>query len=151
MQRLALSSSPLLQCTLSFLPLYCVLVFSSLFIQFLFWKGESDCPGGYAGLSQGWLGEYCVMLGTHLFGLSNVSQARLELVYGGMEALLFSQCNMAWRSFLWARGLECQSFDSAWCFISAKCGSSFSARFLIHRAHTVCFCALVAILDPPPE
>jgi hypothetical protein len=30
----------------------------------------------------------------------------------------------------------------------AKCGSSLSARFLIYRAHAVCFCALVAILDP---
>jgi hypothetical protein len=40
-------------------------------------------PGGYAGLSQGWLGEYHVMLGTHLFGLPNVSQAGLELVSAG--------------------------------------------------------------------
>jgi hypothetical protein len=39
-------------------PLLCVLVFSSLFIfQFLFaWGWGSVCPGGYAGLSQGWLG-----------------------------------------------------------------------------------------------
>jgi hypothetical protein len=34
-------------------------------------------------------------------------------------------------------------------FFSAECGSSISARFLIYRAHTVWFCTLVAILDPP--
>jgi hypothetical protein len=31
---------------------------------------------------------------------------------------------------------------------SDKLDSSFSARFLIYGAHTVCFCTLVAILDP---
>jgi hypothetical protein len=47
------------------LPLCCVLVFSSLFLVqfFVLWgPGELVCPGGYAGLSQGWLGKYCVML-----------------------------------------------------------------------------------------
>jgi hypothetical protein len=47
---------------------------------------------------------------------------------------LFSQCNVVWRSFLRDRGSGSQSFDSPWCFISAKFGSSISARFLIHRA-----------------
>jgi hypothetical protein len=61
-------------------------------------------------------------------------------------ALLFSQCNVAWRSFLWARGSGCQSFDSPWYFISTKCGSNISARILTHRGHAVCFCTLVAIL-----
>jgi hypothetical protein len=28
-------------------------------------------------------------------------------------------------------------------------GLSISARFLIYRSHAVCFCALIAILDPP--
>jgi hypothetical protein len=36
-------------------------------------------------------------------------------------------------------------------FFSAKCGSSVSARFLIYRAHTVCFLPLVTILDPPSK
>jgi hypothetical protein len=48
-----------------------------------------------------------VTLGTHLFGLSNVFQEVLELVSGDARALLFSQCNMAWRSFLRARGSGC--------------------------------------------
>jgi hypothetical protein len=33
-------------------------------------------------------------------------------------------------------------------FFPAKCGSSISAKFLIYRAHAVCFCILVSILDP---
>jgi hypothetical protein len=127
-----------------FLPL--LLCANFLFIYFF--GGESVCPGGYAGLSQGWLGEYHMMLGTHLFGLPKVSQASLEPVYGSGTALLFSQCNVVWRSFLQARGSGYRSLDPPWCFISAKCGSSISARFLIQRAHTVCFCTLVTILDP---
>jgi hypothetical protein len=51
-------------------------------------------------------------------GLPNVSQAGLELASGGTSALLFSQCNMTWRSFVWAGGSGCQSFDSSWYFIS---------------------------------
>jgi hypothetical protein len=54
----------------------------------------------------------------------------------------FSQCNMAWRSFVWAGGLGCVVF-------TAKYGSSVSARFLIYKAHTVCFLPLVTILDLP--
>jgi hypothetical protein len=81
-------------------------------------------------------------------GLPNVSQAGLELASGDVGALLFSQCSMAWRSFVWAGGSGCQSFDSSWCFFSAKCGSSISAKFLIYRVHAICFCTLVAILDP---
>jgi hypothetical protein len=64
-------------------------------------------------------------------------------------AHLFSQYNVVWRCFVQARSSGCWSFDSPWCFNPAKCGSSISARFLIHGAHAVCFCTLVAILDPP--
>jgi hypothetical protein len=39
----------------------------------------------------------------------------------------------------------CRSFDSSWCFFSAKCSSSVSAGILIYGAHAVCFCTLVAI------
>jgi hypothetical protein len=83
-----------------------------------------------------------------LVGLSDVSQAGVEPVSGSAGTLLFSWCNVVWRSFIWARGSGCQSFDSSWCFIATKCGSSISARFLIYGAQTVCFCTLVAILDP---
>jgi hypothetical protein len=56
--------------------LFCsVLVFSLFIAQFWgFFVWESVSPGGYAGLSQGWLGEYLMMLGADLFGLPNVSQ-----------------------------------------------------------------------------
>jgi hypothetical protein len=151
--RLAPCSSTLLWGTFSFPPpLLCasfqfIVYYSIIFLQR--GGGASVSQGGYAGLSQGWLGENHVTLGTHLFVLPNVSQAGLEQASGGMGTLLFSQCNVAWRSFLWARGSGCQSFDSPWCFISAKCGSSISARFLIHRAHITWFCALLAILDSP--
>jgi hypothetical protein len=78
----ALSASP---------SLCCVLVFSSLFIvQFFFFPGASICPGGYAGLSQGWLGEYCVMLGAHLLVFLKVSKAGLDPACGTVAALLFS-------------------------------------------------------------
>jgi hypothetical protein len=113
---------------------------------FLFLQDRgSVCPGGYAGLFQGWLAEYHVTLGGSPVGLLNVSQVGLEPVSGSVGALLFSQCNVAWRSFPKAMGSGCQSFDSSLCFISYKCGSSISARFLIYGAHAVCFCALVTI------
>jgi hypothetical protein len=40
-------------------------------------------------------------------GLLNVSQAGLEPASGDTGALLFSQCSMVWRSFIWARGSVC--------------------------------------------
>jgi hypothetical protein len=78
--------------------------------------GGSVCPGGYAGLSQRKLWEYRVPLICSPFGLLYVSQAGLELASGGAGALLFSQCNMALRSFVWAGDSGCWSPDSSWCF-----------------------------------
>jgi hypothetical protein len=118
-----------------------------LLFRFFFWGGWV-CPWDYAGLSQWCLWEYHVMLICSPVGLLDVSQAGLELAYGDAGALLFFQCNVAWRSFVWAGGSGCWSLDSSWFFFSAKCGSSISARFFIYRVHTVCFCTLVAILDP---
>jgi hypothetical protein len=77
-------------------------------------------------------------------------QADLELVVAMVAVVaahLFSQCNVAWTRFPWVRSSGCQRFDSPWCFISVKCGSSISARFWSHGAHAVWFCTLVAILD----
>jgi hypothetical protein len=128
--------------------LCCMFLFSSLFIIQVFFLGGWVCPWDYAGLSQWCLWEYHVMLICSPVGLLDVSQAGLELAYGDAGALLFFQCNVAWRSFVWAGGSGCWSLDSSWFFFSAKCGSSISARFFIYRVHTVCFCTLVAILDP---
>jgi hypothetical protein len=83
-----------------------------------FFLEGSSLPRGCVGLSQGWLGEFCSMGGTHLFGLSNVLQAGLELV-AVLEALKFSQCKVLWESFPQSSGSGCQRFDSGWCFISA--------------------------------
>jgi hypothetical protein len=69
-------------------PLCCVLVFSSLFIvYFLFVCVGVSLPRGLL-VSQGWLGEYRVTLGTYLFGLLNVSQAGLEVVSRGSSSPL---------------------------------------------------------------
>jgi hypothetical protein len=93
----------------------------------------------------------CGNTACHLFAhlLVWISQAGLEPASGDVGPLLFSQCNVVWRSFAQAGGSGCQSFDFSWWFFSAKCGSSISAKFLIYGAHAVCFCPLVAILDPP--
>jgi hypothetical protein len=147
MQDQLLASSPFSSVLSAILSLCCVLVFGSFFL--CVWGGEVILPRGLCWFILGVTGVYCMMLGAHLFGLLTISQVGLEPVSGSMAALLFSQCNMAWRSFPRARDSECQSFDCPCCFISTNCGSSVSAKFWSHRAHTVCFCALVAILDPP--
>jgi hypothetical protein len=90
-----------------------------------------------------------MILGAHLFGLPNVSQAVFELTSHGSRSPLVFLSVMWSGSFLQARGSGRQSFDSPWFFISAKCGPSISARVLIHRAHAVCFCTLVATLNLP--
>jgi hypothetical protein len=70
----------------------------------------------------------------------------LLVCFSQTAALLVSQSNMAWRSFMQAGGSGCQSFAYSWCFFSAKCGCSVSVRFFIYRSHTVCFLPLVTIL-----
>jgi hypothetical protein len=110
-------------------PVLCVSFQFVVYSVVFFFAGEgSVCLGGYAGLSQGWLGEYHLMLGAHLL-VCRMSPKQVwcwQLV--AQAAHLFSQCNVAWRSFPCARGLGCQSFDSPRGFISAKHGSSVSAR-----------------------
>jgi hypothetical protein len=140
MKRPTPCTSPLLQCAYSTPPpllhvpfqflIYCsVFVLFCFVLQFLFCFWVSVHPEGYAGLSQGWLWEYCMPLICSPVGLLDVSQAGLELVSGGAGALLFSQCNVAWRSFVQAGGSGCRSFASSWFFFSAKCGSSISVKF----------------------
>jgi hypothetical protein len=85
-------------------PLCCVLVFISLFIVKFFFCGgwgKSVCPGCYASLSHGWLGEYRMTLGAYLFGL-NVSQAGLELAGGSSSSSpVFSM--LMWRGEAFCR------------------------------------------------
>jgi hypothetical protein len=129
--------------------LCCVLVFTSLFIQLFFLQGRGQWAWGLCWFIPGmaW-GILCDTLCSPVHFL-NVSQAGLELVSANMGTHLFCQCNVAWRSFVWARGLGWCSFDYFWYLISAKCGSSLSAIFLIYGVHAICFCTLVSILDPP--
>jgi hypothetical protein len=68
------------------LPLLCASFQFVVYFRFFWWIGDQPAQGGYAGLSQGWLREYHVTLGSHLFGLLNVSQAGLELVSGGSSS-----------------------------------------------------------------
>jgi hypothetical protein len=116
---------------------------------YFLWGGVSLPRGLYwfsarvAGVNTAW----------HLVLSCLVYQMSLKQIWSchlaAMGTLLFSQWNVEWRSFLQVSGSGCWSFDSPWCFISAKCSSSITARFLIHGAHTVCFCALVTIFIFP--
>jgi hypothetical protein len=63
-------------------------------------------------------------------GLLNVSEAGLEPVSGGTSSLLFSQCKVAWRSFVWAGGSGCQSSDSSWCFFLPSMAPASQQDFL---------------------
>jgi hypothetical protein len=65
-----------------------------------------------------------VMLSAHLLACWMSPKQVWSQCLAVVGALLFSQCNVAWRSFPWARGSGCWSFDSPCCFISAKCSLS---------------------------
>jgi hypothetical protein len=89
--RSATCPSSLLQCTFSNPTLLLCVSFQFLVYCSFFVCGRVSLPRVYSGLSQGWLGEYSVMHGTHLFHLPNVSQADLELASGtGSSAPVFS-------------------------------------------------------------
>jgi hypothetical protein len=123
-------------------PLCCMFLFCSLFIiQVFLWGGVQSVQGAMLVLPRGSCGNTTCYLFAHL--LVCVSQAALEPASGGAGAFLFSQCNVVWRNFVRVKVLILLVG-----FYSAKCGYSISAKFLIYRAHTVCFCPLVAILDP---
>jgi hypothetical protein len=110
-------------------PLCCVFLFSSLFIiQFFFlWGGVQSVQGAMLVYPRGGCGNAMCHLFAHL--LVCVSQAGLELASGITGALLFSQWNVMWRSFVRASGSECWIFYSSWWFFSAKCGSRMLAKF----------------------
>jgi hypothetical protein len=120
LQRSAPCSSPLPWCTQCTLPPllhipFQLLAYYSVFLGFLcvFLQGRGQS------FQQAMLvyprvscGNTECRLFAHL--LVCISQAGLELASGGTGALLFFQCNMAWRSFVQARGSGCQSFASSW-------------------------------------
>jgi hypothetical protein len=103
-QLLAFSNSaPLLCVTFEFL-VYC----SVFFVCVCVWGGGEgqSAQGAMLVYSRGGWGilQYCVMLGAHLL----VCQMSIKQVWSQhlvvVRALLFSQCNVARRSFPWARG-----------------------------------------------
>jgi hypothetical protein len=84
-------------------PLCCVFLFSFLFIiiQFCFvflWSMGQSVQGAILAYPRGSCGNTACRLFAHL--LVCVCQAGLEQASGGVGALLFSQCNVAWRSFV---------------------------------------------------
>jgi hypothetical protein len=99
---------------------YCLL----FVIQFHRGERESVFPGlcclCFPGVPHG--------IGTHLFVLSNGTQAGLEPEAAGVVVAAvaaaarngskFSQCNLTWRGFPQTKGSGCQKSDSGWCFIS---------------------------------
>jgi hypothetical protein len=127
--------TPLLRCASAFLPLLLCASFqfivycSGFFLWVSLPRGLCWFIPGVADRNSVW----CSVLTSLVCWMSPKQVWSWQLAVA--VAHLFSQCNMWWRSFLWSRGSVCQSFDSPWCFIFAKCGSSVSAKFLIHRAH----------------
>jgi hypothetical protein len=121
--RLALCLSPFLWCSFSIPPLCspCLITVCSLLFSFVGGRAQSAqglCWIMFPGVDKG----FCMVRGTHLFVLSNDMQASLELavVRNGTK---FSQCNVVWEGFPWARSSRYRKFDSGWFFIS-KCGSN---------------------------
>jgi hypothetical protein len=114
---------------------------------FLFWGSRAQSvQGAMLVYPRGGCGSTMCHLFAHL--LVCISQADFDLVSCSVGALLVSQCNVVWRSFVQVGGLRCWSFASSWWYFSAKCGASISARFFIYGAHTACFLPVVTILDP---
>jgi hypothetical protein len=101
-------------------PLCCVLVFSSLFLVQFFFSAQGSmlvyprCGWGNTA--------WCLAL-TCLVCQMSPKQVWSQCL-AAVGALLYSQCNMVWKSFLRTRGSGCRNFDSPWCFISTKCGLS---------------------------
>jgi hypothetical protein len=88
----------------------------------------------------------------HLFAHLMVCWLSLKQVWSRCLAAREPSCllSVTWRGeALYGWGFRVSEFWFFWCFFSAKCGFSISAKFLIYGAHTVCFCPLVVILNPP--
>jgi hypothetical protein len=77
----------------------CVLFNPLFIIQFFLWGGCQSVQGAMLVYPRGGCGSTTCHLFAHL--LVCISQAGLEPASGSTGALLVSQCNVAWRSFLW--------------------------------------------------
>jgi hypothetical protein len=87
--------------------------FSVPCLLFFFFPGQvSVCPVGYAGLSQGWLWDYRMLLICSPVHLC-LPKRFIACVEWHRSPPVFS---VVWRSFVQAGGLGCQSFAYSWCF-----------------------------------
>jgi hypothetical protein len=96
--------------------LCCMFLFSSSFISVvLFFQGRGQSvQGAMVVYPRGSCGNTVCHLFPHL--LVCISQAGLEPASGSTGALLFSQCNVPWKRFVWGWGFSVWSFDSSWWF-----------------------------------
>jgi hypothetical protein len=145
--------SPLLWCAQCTLPPLLHVVFSSLFIIQVF---VCVCVGWGVRLSRGlcWL--------TPGVAVGIPCAAYLLTCWPASPKQIWSWCLVAWEpscflSVIWhgealyRLGIQGVRVLLLLGVFPARCVSSISARFLIHRAHAVCFLPLVVILDPPLE
>jgi hypothetical protein len=63
----------------------------------------------------------------------------------GRMAVFLVGCHLEKPSTIY--GFRVHTFSSPWCFTSAKCISSISAKSVVHGARAVCNSVPVAILD----
>jgi hypothetical protein len=93
-------------------PLCCVSFSVPYYSVFFLWGGGQSVQGALLVYPRGGCGSTTCHLFAHL--LVCVSQAGLELASGSVGALLVSQCNMVWRSFVQAGGSGCWEFCFFW-------------------------------------
>jgi hypothetical protein len=124
------------------------LSFSFLFLFLFFAEQGSVCAVGYAGLSQGWLWGYCMLLICSPVGLHLPS--RLGAGIWWCRSPPGFSIYLVWGSYVWAGGSRVSEFCLFLVVFPARCVCRDSARFLLYRAHAICFFPLVAILEPLP-
>jgi hypothetical protein len=137
-------SSPLLWCAQSTPPSLLHVLFSSLFIILFFSRASVSLSSGLCWFIPG------VAVGLpHAAYLLTCSSVSPKKVYSLCRVAQEPSCFLSSVEKLctgWGAGVS--EFCLFLVFFSANCGSWFSTRFLIYRAHTVCFLPLLAILDP---
>jgi hypothetical protein len=83
-------------------PLLCVSFWFLVYCSFFFLCGTIIVPRGQCWFISGVLWEYPMMLGAHLLVCWMSPKHVWSWHLLAIRALLFSQCNVVWRRFLWA-------------------------------------------------
>jgi hypothetical protein len=105
------------------------LLYSFVVVVVVFVGQGSVCPGGYAGLSQGWLWGYCMLLIFSPVGLRLSSRLRVSAWWHGSPPVFSVYCGMGKLCAGW--GVEVLEFCLFLVVFPARCVSSISARFLL--------------------